>query len=360
MSGNASKPRGIVLVLGGGVAGLAATRALTDKGVQVKLVERAHRLGGRVEEASSVFPSMAKGHDVIEELKRGSEGNGLVEMLMGAELSFVRSEDRGFEAEVQLGSKGEKDACLQRMAVHADAIIIATGLEPVDASIIPELGYPRLRNVVLSTTFDRLLTQASLLRPSDGGKVSAVAFVQCVGSRVERRGVPYCSAVCCMNAIKSAIAVKEMDNAIDAFVLYIDVRTHGKGYEALYKKARERGVKFIRGQPSMVLRIPRSERLHVMGENTLLKELYEIPVDLVVLSIGLRQRQDNLELFNMLDLRLDNDGLVGEGTGLGSVHTSVPGVFVAGCAEAPKDVRDSIAQGEAAAMAALSFISKEV
>ncbi len=197
-----------------------------------------------------------------------------------------------------------------------------------------------------------------MTRPSDGDRVGAVAFVQCVGSRVEKRGVPYCSAVCCMNAIKNAIAVKDMDHSVQAYVLYIDIRTHGKGYEALYKRARERGVRFIRGQPSMVVKKPGTERLLVVGENTLLKELYEIPVDLVVLSVGLRQRQENLELFQMLGVATDEDGLLGGKVEMRSAVTSVPGVFVAGCVEAPKDARESIAQGEAAAVLASAYLSR--
>jgi heterodisulfide reductase subunit A len=198
--------------------------------------------------------------------------------------------------------------------------------------------------------------EKGLRRPSDMEKVKSVAFVQCVGSRVETRGVPYCSAICCTNAIKNAIAAKEMDNSVDVFVLYIDIRTHGKGYEALYKAAREKGVRFIRGQPSMVVKKPGSERLLVVGENTLIKELYEIPVDLVVLSVGLRQSHGTDELLGMLEISTDRDGLIGEDSRFESTSTSAQGVFVAGCAEAPKDVRDSIAQGEAAALAATRYI----
>jgi heterodisulfide reductase subunit A2 len=341
--------------VGGGIAGLAASLSLVEQGIQVVLVEREPRLGGRVALSSAVFPSMDRGQDIID-VFLGELGNTeAFEAALGTEVSFLRKVGKGFEVELELRPSSLEKGCVQRRSVRADAIVVATGLEPIDASIIPELGYPKLANVVLSTSFDELM-EGGLRRPSDGGKVQSVAFVQCVGSRVETRGVPYCSAVCCMNAIKNAILAKETDNSIDAYFLYIDVRTHGKGYEALYKRARERGVRFIRGQPSMIVKRPGSERLLVVGENTLLKELYEIPVDLAVLSVGLRPSQGTAELLGMLDVRMDKDGLIGEDSRFESTSTSAHGVFVAGCAEAPKDVRDSIAQGEAAALAASRYI----
>jgi len=313
-------------------------------------------LGGMLANVSAVFPSMDKGQDIVD-VFLGELGNTEdFEAVVSAEVSLIRKVGRGFEVEMELKPLSRDKGCVQRRTVDAGAIILAAGLEPIDASAIPELGYSRLANVVLSTSFDEVM-EKGLRRPSDGGDVRAVAFVQCVGSRVETRGVPYCSAICCMNAIKNAIAVKELDNTIEAYVLYIDIRMHGKGYEALYKRARERGVRFIRGQPSMVVRKPGSERLLVMGENTLIKELYEIPVDLLVLSVGLRQARGTAELLGMIGISADGDGLIGEDSRFESTSTSAHGVFVAGCAEAPKDARDSIAQGEAAALAASRYIA---
>jgi len=352
------KAKGTVLVVGGGIAGLAAALSLVDQGVQVMLVERELRLGGRVAGSLAVFPSMDKGQDIVD-VFLGELGNtDDFEATLGAEISFIRKHGRGFEVEMDLKPMSGEKGCVQRRSANVDALILATGLEPIDASAIPELGYPKLANVVLSTSFDEVM-EAGLKRPSDGEKVKSVAFVQCVGSRVETRGVPYCSAICCMNAIKNSIAVKELDNSVEAYVLYIDIRTHGKGYEALYKRAREKGVRFIRGQPSMVVKKPGSERLLVVGENTLIKELYEIPVDLAVLSVGLRQSKGTAELLGMLEINVDKDGLIGEDSRFESTSTSAQGVFVAGCAEAPKDVRDSIAQGEAAALAASRFIASK-
>ena len=358
MPGNGENGEAKILIIGGGVAGLATARALAREGIGFYLVERAKVLGGMVLGSRSVFPVMETGERVVAELVQGLEGCRCGEVMLDAEVISVRKDGGAFEAEVKVGTGERSGSGPQHRNLRAAALVVATGLEPVDASLIPELGYPALKDVVLSTSFGSLFSGDGLHRPSDGSKVRTVAFVQCVGSRVERRGVPYCSAVCCMNALKNAILVREIDDSIMTYVLYIDIRTHGKGYESLYRRAREKGVRFIRGQPSMIVSSPGSGRLLVVGENTLLKELYEIPADLVVLGVGLRQRQENLELLRDLGVELDPDALAGGSQEMESVRTSVPGIFLAGCVEAPKDVRESIAQGEAAAMSAIGLISR--
>lgn len=354
---------GSALVIGAGIAGLTVASSLSGMGIKVHLVEREKELGGRVIRSKALFPGMNDARVFIKERleKVISDPNITVHA------QFIISQvDRSevFEVEIAQVLDLNEKGCTGLRPERVGAVVIATGLEGVDASIIPELGYGRLRNVVTSVEFEDMLdphgpSEGKVLRPSDHAPATSVAFIQCVGSRVEKRGVPYCSTVCCANAIKSAILLKEMDVRMDVYILYIDVRTHGKGYEALYKKGRERGVKFIRGQPSMVTKVPRSEQVLVLGENTLLKELYEIPVDLVVLAIGLKQRESNRELFEMLGVRLDKENLVqNPGRGEESVLTTAPGVFVAGSVEAPKDIRDTIVQAEAAALATAKYLGR--
>jgi heterodisulfide reductase subunit A-like polyferredoxin len=350
-----------VLVVGAGVAGLQAAISLSEVGTKVHLVERSDRLGGRVAQHHLVYPSLDEAGPHVNGLIAQVKADQDIVVYLNCVVTQVDT-SQGFVAEIQSVPLKEGRGCIGTIVVKVGAIILATGLEDVDARIIPELGYGRLKNVITAEDYERMLdpdgpTKGLVLRPSDASPVHSVAFAQCIGSRVEKRGVPYCSAVCCANAIKDALHLKLMDHAVAVFVLYIDIRTHGKGTEALYRKARERGVKFIRGQPAMVTPIPRDQRVLVAGENTLLKELYEIPVDLLVLSVGMRQGEANRELFEMLGVKLDQEGLV-ENPPAGSdmVRTSKPGIFIAGTAESPKDARESMAQGRAAAMAALQHM----
>jgi heterodisulfide reductase subunit A-like polyferredoxin len=318
------------MVIGAGEAGRAAASALLDLGIHVVLLERSQFLGSD--------PNPKNGEMLV------LSGSNAV----GAERSDV------FHIEVESTQVG----CRQRSVHGVDAVILATGLVPVDAGLIPEFGLGRLDNVVSSPQLESLLASSEeIRRPSDGRLISTVVFVQCVGSRVEKRGVPYCSAVCCASAIKCAIMLKQRDPKVGVYVLYIDIRTAGKGQEAMYKQARQLDVKFIRGQPALVAKQPRSERLLVCGENTLLRELYEIPADLVVLSVGLREDPSNLELFHNLGVEMDNEGLIKIGDMSNqAVATSAKGVFVAGSASAPMGTDEARAMGTQAAHAASAYL----
>lgn len=341
-----------VLVIGGGVAGMQAALDLARMGLEVDLVEKKPKLGGMLAELNRVYPSMQPAQDIISRIGKDVLSRKSVRIHLEAEVVSVIGVAGDFSVEL-LSRKGTGKEKHQSLSV--DGIILATGLEPIDPSIIPEFGYGRWKDVVTSLDFEGMLanverTREPLSRPSDGQAVRSIAFVQCVGSRVEKRGVPYCSSVCCMGAIKNSILVKERFPGTELWILYIDIRAHGKGHEDLYKKARQLGVKFVRGQPSMVLRRPESDKMMVCGENTLLKELYEIPVDLVVLSIGLRQPEENTRLLRMLGVAQTADGLtIEKDICVAPVESPVSGIFVAGTVDSPKDICASIAQGGAAA-----------
>jgi heterodisulfide reductase subunit A len=244
--------------------------------------------------------------------------------------------------------------------VEVRSIVFANGLEPIDPTQIPEFGYGKHKDIITSLQLERMLssegpTQGRLLRPSDGSAPKVMAFIQCVGSRVERRGVRYCSSVCCINAIKNAMLAKEIDPAMDVYVLYIDIRTHGRGYENAYKEARRKGVRFIRGQPSLVLM--QDGRPLVSGENTLLKELYDIPADLVVLCIGLRTSEMTKQNMIAAGLSMNSEGLVQvKDEMVRSDQSFVPGVFLAGSVESPKDVKDTVLHARACARSVVAFL----
>jgi heterodisulfide reductase subunit A-like polyferredoxin len=208
-------------------------------------------------------------------------------------------------------------------------VVIATGLDPVPAALVPEYGHGLRRGVLTAPELEERIAAGRPLVPGD---LRSAVFIQCVGSRTERRGVPYCSALCCANAIKNALAVKREDPSREVTVLYIDIRTAGPGQEALYREARKAGVRFIRGQPSLVTE--KDGRLLVCGENTLLRELYELPADLVVLATGLRQSPSNLLMFDELEVA---QGTAGFPTVFGS-RSSSKGLFIAGSAKGPMDL----------------------
>lgn len=332
-----------VLVIGGGVTGMRASLDLASLGISVHLVERDRSLGGLLGRVNKVFPSMRPASDIIGPMISEVEDSEAIQVHLGSEVSSLEKHDDLFKA--RFSSEDGKN-----IELEAGSVIIATGLRPMDPTIIPEFGYGIYSEVMTSMEFEALLrsSDGTGIRGPEGAPVNKLVFIQCVGSRVERRGLPYCSAVCCMGAIKNALILKGMDSEMDVSILYIDIRTHGKGWEDAYREARKAGVRFIRGQPSMVTRRPQAERLMVCGENTLLKELYELETDLVVLQVGLELPIDSRELISMLDIGIRKDGLPGD--------VNVDGVFIAGSVESPKDISTCIAQGGACAASAASHV----
>ncbi|UCH31961.1 MAG: hydrogenase iron-sulfur subunit [Candidatus Bathyarchaeota archaeon] len=242
----------------------------------------------------------------------------------------------------------------ETLELEVGTIIVATGADVYDPSALLNYGYTRYLNVITSLEFERLINAGgpsggSLIRPSDMKIPESVAFIQCVGSRSEK-GNPYCSNVCCMNTIKDSLLIKEHWPRVQIYVFYVDMRTFGKGFEDLYRRAKEKGVIFIRGLPAEVVEERKTRNLWLTGENTLQNKLYKVNVDMVILSVGIQPCQDSEAIQRFFTLSRTNDGFFMEAhPKLRPVDAPTGGVFLAGCAESPKDIKDSVTQASAAA-----------
>ncbi|MFW9831608.1 MAG: FAD-dependent oxidoreductase, partial [Candidatus Thorarchaeota archaeon] len=191
------------------------------------------------------------------------------------------------------------------------AIIVATGFEPFNPQDLQEYGYERYPDVITAPELERLLnpsgpSKGSVVLPSSGRSPKKVAFVQCVGSRDIRIGRPYCSRICCTYAVKEAVQLRLALPDTEVYIFYTDMRTFGKGFEELYERAaREYGINFIRGRVAEIEEDPQTKQLFVRAEDTELCEPIELPVDLVVLSIGVDPTPSNFELATLLNIPLD-------------------------------------------------------
>jgi heterodisulfide reductase subunit A len=153
-----------------------------------------------------------------------------------------------------------------------------------------------------------------------------------------------------MNTIKDSLLIKEHWPETEIYVFYVDIRACGKGFEDLYKRARNAGVKFVRGLPAEIIEDKKTRNLLLVGENTLQNELYKINVDMAILSVGLESRKDSETIQRLLTLSRNQDGFFLEAhPKLRPVDAATGGVFFAGCAESPKDIKDSVTQASAAA-----------
>jgi len=251
----------------------------------------------------------------------------------------------------------------QILELDVGTIIVATGADVYDPSSLVNYGYTKYPNVLTSLEFERLINAGGpsggrLIRPSDMQIPDSVAFVQCVGSRSET-GNLYCSNVCCMNTIKDALLIKEHWPNTKIYVYYVDIRAFGKGFEDLYKRARKEGVLFVRGLPTEVVENKKTRDLWLVGENTLQREVYKTKVGMVILSIGLQPRQDSDIIQKLCTLSRTPDGFFMEAhPKLRPVDAPTGGVFLAGCAESPKDIKDSVTQASAAAARAGILMAK--
>ena len=245
-------------------------------------------------------------------------------------------------------------------------IVLATGFDPFDAKRIPQYGYGRYPNVFTSLEFERMCNAAG---PTEGkvvlrdGKTEpqSIAVVHCVGSR-DQNHHPYCSAICCMAALKFGHLVMEKTSA-EVTSCYIDIRTPAKGYEEFYDRLLEEGMKFVRGKVGEVTdaaRLPGEEgKLIVQVEDTLLGKQRRIPVDMVVLMTALEPRFDAREVGLRFGISCSIDGWFTERhPKLDPVATMTDGIFIAGACQGPKDIPASVAQGAAAAARVLGMITK--
>jgi heterodisulfide reductase subunit A len=249
--------------------------------------------------------------------------------------------------------------------VQVGNIILATGYDLFDARRIPEYGYGRLPNVITSIEFERL-TNASgptggdlLLK--DGSIPKAVGIVHCVGSRDKNYNV-HCSAICCMQSLKFAHLVKERTGA-KVYNFYIDIRANAKAYEEFYDRVLEEGTMFIRGKVGEitdVARTPEEEgKLVVQVYDTLANVQRRLPLDMVILSTGMEPRKDAKAVGQLFGIACGADGwLVERHPKIDPVATMTEGVYIAGCAQGPKDIPTSINQGASAAARVLSKIQQ--
>jgi heterodisulfide reductase subunit A len=251
----------------------------------------------------------------------------------------------------------------QDIEIEIGTIVVATGMKVFDPTVLTEYGYTRYSNVITSMEFERLInaggpTQGDLVRLDNREQPRKIAFLQCIGSRSQHKGSPYCSNVCCMNTVKDTILIKEHWPETDIGVYFIDIRAFGKGFEDLYMRSRSHGVRYRRGLPGDI-RLNGDGMLELAVENTETGKIDTHTYDMVILSVGLEPDPNLDDLRQMLSLSKTSDGFLMEAhPKLQPVDAPTRGVYFAGCVEAPKDIKDSVTQAAGAVARAAGLMSK--
>ena len=325
------------LVVGGGITGMAASLSLARQGFKVHLVEKESELGGNM-----LFLNREIGGEnwqqFLKEKIREVNDEELISIHLNTGVKSVN------------GSTGNFTTALDddETVIEHGVIIIATGAKEHETQ---SFLYGKNKNVITQRSMEFEIDKRE--------KFGTVVMIQCVGSRDDEHN--YCSRVCCSEAIKNAISIKEKDPASNVYILYRDIRTYTIR-EIFYRKAREMGVKFIHFPDREYPDVKRdNNKLSIKVNDTVLYDYITLECDLLVLSAGIEAtRETNGQLAEMMKLPLDEHGNFMEAhIKLRPVDFANEGVFVCGLAHSPKNTEENIMQGVAAAGRAATILSKE-
>lgn len=258
----------------------------------------------------------------------------------------------------------------KEMTINVSSIILATGFDTFDPSKMKEYGYGRFKNVIHSMEFERLIcasgpTGGHLLRPSDEKEPKNIVFIQCVGSRSQHGELPYCSSVCCVYATKESILVKDHLPDTEVYIMYMDMRAVGKGFQEFVDRAKSQyGVNYIKAHPGGIAEDPKTRSLQIYYEDINAGcDMKKLDADMVVLCPALIPKGGNRKIAETIGVELDECGFFKSRNKLTApVDTNIAGIYACGYCQGPKDIPESVAQASGAAARAaetIACVSKE-
>ena len=242
----------------------------------------------------------------------------------------------------------------REMEVEVAAIIVATGFDLLDPSVLTQFGYGRFPDVVTSIQYERLMNAAGpmsgkIVRLSDGVEPKKIAFIQCVGSR-DADVKPYCSQICCMYATKEAIVTREHNSEIGITIFHNDLRAPGKGHHELTTRAAEEfKINYVKTLPTKISSDPATKKLMISYPETAQGKTKSMEADMIVLCPAVIPKTGTAELANTLGIDLSEFDFLKSLGASAPVDTTVPGIYLCGGCEGPKDISSSVAQASAAA-----------
>jgi len=396
-----------VTVIGGGVAGLRAAKDLADRGIEVALIEKSPFLGGWVSKWEHVFPTEDKVSDIISELTRDVLNDPSIKVytcshitafegfIGNFRLTFARKppESDAYRDEIErLSASGRGmgefvpfagvypagiPESEEEHVLETGVIVLATGFRPYTPAS-GEYGYGEHKEVITLPDLIRIISEN---REQGGGeslvwngkKIKSMAMIHCVGSRqipgvheADEKGNlhEYCSRVCCSATLHAANTIREAHPGTRIFDFYRDIRTYGRGQEEIYESASGNKVIFFRFEAQEAPEVmentgPGGQPLRVRVKDTLtFGEEIEVPVDLVVLAVGM-ESNDVSDLVQMMKLPMGVDGFLQEvHPKLRPVEVAVSGILLAGTCQAPFDIGEACAAASGAAVKASATLGR--
>jgi heterodisulfide reductase subunit A len=342
-----------ILVIGAGPTGLEAARGIADLGYQALLVEQRDALGGTPisESYAGITPDQRDASQAIGSVVDAVQSSPNIQVRTGTVVTAVSGEAPNLVVTLKSAS-GESQ-------VEVGAAVVATGFQHFDPGRETQMyGYYEFDDVITLVDAEKMLKAHEVLRPSNGQPPKQVCFIQCVGSRDRQIGNQWCSKVCCGIACQEAIEIKRQLPDCKVFVFYIDMRTYGFWEDQLYWRAQEEyKVNFIRGIVTEVTK--RGDQVVIKGEDTTMGRPMEVPMDMVILSVGMEPSEGTKSMAKVFSLPLEEHGWIATlYKPLDTVTTKRAGVFAAGAATGPADLEDSVSAGMAAAMKSVAFVRR--
>ncbi len=335
------------LVIGGGASGMNAALSLAEQGYHTYLVEKSDSLGGKLKKLYYSFE-----YDDLQEYLRNLTKQVMENDKISVFLDSTIQDTTGYVGNFTSTIVSNQDPSIIDEVEHG-VVIVATGAEEYEPT---EYLFNENPNVVTQIELEKQLATGS------GGKYGTVVMIQCVGSRNDEH--PYCSRICCGEAIKNATKIRETDPDSNVFILYRDIRTYGL-MEKNYEKAQEAGVVFIQydehDQPKVWTENKQGKETLIISVNDpVLGEKITIEADRLVLSAGITHGETNEELAQMLKIPINQDGFFLEAHAkLRPVDFATEGIFFCGLAHSPKLMEESISQAKAAVSRACTILSKD-
>jgi len=344
-----------ILIIGGGPAGLEAARLIGDLGQRAILIEKRDGLGGTpiYEQYAALTHGFRSAEEAMNDLIAAVKANPTVDIRLGSEVVACSGSAGDFRVRIAAGGNGRSED------VDVGAIIVATGFQHFDPGRETQMyGYYEYDDVITLADAERMLKQHQFVIPSKGTPPQRVCFIQCVGSRDRQIGNEYCSKVCCGISSKQAIEVRQQVPDAKVFIFYIDMRMYGYWENEIYWPAQEQyHVQYVKGIITEIIR--KGDRLLVRGEDTTMGRPMEVPMDVVVLAVGMEPSRGTKDVAKILGLKQNKYNFIDvPHDSLDPTATGTPGIFVAGAAAGPKDLDDSMAMAGAAAMKAAALVAK--
>ncbi|OGN87871.1 MAG: hypothetical protein A2158_07055 [Chloroflexi bacterium RBG_13_46_14] len=336
-----SSVQGGALVLGGGLSGMMVALSIAEQGYEVHLVEKSDKLGGNLQHVQTTL-SGEDPQKLLFDTVKSVEENSFINVYLNSEIKEFSGYAGNFDVTIL---KDEEDIPLQ-----VGSVIIASGGSEYKPA---EYSYNESDSVITQSELEEKLSFGDL----NVENMESVVMIQCVGSRNAER--PYCSRICCSQAIKNSMEIKERNPDCQVYVLYRDMMSYGF-IEEYYTKAREAGVIFIRYDEGREPRVKNeSGKLTVEFEEPALGDTITLEADSVVLSPAILPQESNAGLAAMLDLELTDDGFFKEAeVKFRPVDFTHEGIYACGLALYPRNIGESIAEAQAAAQRAVTLLGR--